>query len=49
MCPPAPLPNPILKGCGKAGVSSIDSSAANLCKVQTELSARLATARCAKP
>jgi len=47
-CPPAPLPNPILRGCGKGGVSTIDSSAANLCKVQAELSKRLASFTCTK-
>lgn len=48
VCPPAPLPNPILQGCGKGGVSAIDSSPASLCKVQAELSARLAGFRCKK-
>jgi hypothetical protein len=47
-CPPAPLPNPLLNGCGKGGVSAIDDSAANLCKVQTDLSTRLAAFKCTK-
>ncbi|NLF04380.1 MAG: hypothetical protein GX593_05185, partial [Actinomycetales bacterium] len=47
-CPPAPLPTPLSSGCGKGGVSAIDSSAASLCKVQTELSTRLAGFKCTK-
>jgi hypothetical protein len=41
-CPPAPLPGPIVKGCGKGGVSAVDTSPASVCKVQAELSAQLA-------
>ncbi|MDX2091056.1 MAG: hypothetical protein SFX73_24565 [Kofleriaceae bacterium] len=47
-CPTTPLPNPLLSGCGKGGVSAVDSSAASLCKVQAELSTRLAGFTCTK-
>jgi hypothetical protein len=45
-CPPAPLPDPILAGCGKGGVSSLDGKPAKLCEVQADLSARLAGFKC---